>query len=225
MRKAVLLLALVMLCGTGGAAHITDKLVVGLYPDQKLQGEPKQLLTSGTPIEVLKRGKGVVEVRLADDTRGWIEARYVSEEKPAAMKLLEAQAELRRLKRDLKGQDVGKSPAPVKNLPSVEQVHAGLALNEAKARITELEAALTQLPKLRAAAKERDELKARLAKLRKLLGVKAETTVVAGGSEAPFWERYLPWLVAAGLALLGFAAGIVFIDYRIRRRYGGFRLR
>lgn len=221
MKWSPIALLLLLLSGLAGAAHITDKLVVGLYAGQKLDGEPLQLLTSGTPVEVLKRAKGVVQVRLSDGTRGWLEARYVSDEKPAAMKLLEAQAELRRLKARLKaGGDEGKAEdAP---LPSVEQVHAGLALNQARARIAELEAQLTELPQLRAAARECDESKARLEQVREIVGV-------APGQAPPppeetLWDRYLPWVVAGLMGLIGFAAGVGFIDYRIRRRYGGFRL-
>lgn len=221
MKGAALALLLILLSGLAGAAHITDKLVVGLYPGQKLDGKPSQLLTSGTPIEVLKRAKGVVQVRLSDGASGWLEARYVSEEKPAAMKLLEAQAELRQLKSRLEACDnTGKAPdAP---LPSVEQVHTGLALNQARTRIAELEAALADLPQLQAAADERDELQARLAQVREIVGVAAVQAPPPKAGET-LWDRYLPWVVAGLMGLVGFAAGVGFIDYRIRRRYSGLR--
>jgi hypothetical protein len=68
-------------------------------------------------------------------------------------------------------------------------------------------------------------LQARLNKIRDLLGVGSKP--VAGDAEtaqASPWNYRLLWIVAAVMALLGFAAGVFFIDYRIRRRYGGFRL-
>ncbi len=223
-RALLLMFALLWLAGDAGAAHITDKLVVGLYADQKLSGKPKRLLTSGTPIEVLKRGKGVVQVRLADDTRGWLEAHYVSEEKPAAMQLLEVQAELRRLKAQLKAAGAGQPDQAAVALPSVEDARAEQALAKAQARIRELENSLKELPSLQAAARERDELKGRLAELRKLLGVEALPAAGAAEQDTSFWRRYSAWIVAGVLALLGFVAGITFIDYRIRKRYGGLRL-
>lgn len=225
MRAAVVVLLLAALAGPVGAAHITDKLVVGLYADQKLTGKPKQLLTSGAPIEVLKRGKGVVQVRVADDTRGWIESRYVSEEKPAAMKLLEVQAELRRLKEQLKSGDSKKVSPAAGALPSVADAKAEQALEQAQKEIKELQTQLADLPRLQAAAAERDELKGRLAELRDLLGVKAVVGDGGKGQEEDLWERYRPWLVAVLLALLGFIAGVAYIDYRIRKRYGGLRIR
>lgn len=225
MKRIALLLALFLLLpgGTAIAAHITDKLVVGIYADSKLEGEPLQLLTSGTPVEVLKQGKRVVKVRLADDTRGWVETRYVSEEKPAAMKLLEVQAELRGLRSRLAAGEGNSEAGGEPALPSVEKIHAGLALNEARTRIAELEQQLADLPRLQAAASERDELRARIDQVRELLGVDAGSQALP--SEQPsFWERNLGWLLTALAALLGFFAGIALVEYRIRKRYGGLRL-
>jgi SH3 domain protein len=238
MRTLCLLLALALLTGAGSAAHITDKLVVGLYADQKLEGEPLKLLTSGTPVEVLARGKGTVQVRMGDDTRGWLEARYVSEEKPAAMKLLEVQTELRRLKSQLKDQgakDQGgedKDPAQSESAgpsgapASADQAGTQQELERANARIAELEAQVADLPRLQKAALQRNVLQARLNNIRKLLGV--ETTPAAGeGDGEPAqsaWDGYTPWVAAAAMALLGFVAGVAFVDYRFRRRHGGFRL-
>ncbi len=88
-------LVLWLLCATAWAAHITDKLVVGLYPAPTAEDAPLRLLASGTPLEVLDRRDGFVEVRLADDSVGWIESRYVTDEKPAKAQLLETQARLR----------------------------------------------------------------------------------------------------------------------------------
>ncbi len=222
-RRRSLPAALLLLClsGLAAAAHITDKLVVGLYAQPSLEGEPQRLLTTGTPLEVLKRGKGVLQVRLADDTRGWVEARYVTDEKPAAMMLLEARAEIRRLKAELDARQGRTTP-----LPSLADARAEQQLAAARARIQALEKDLAELPALRRAAQERDRLKARIDELRRLLGVQvaARQEAETARRELPLWKRYLPWIVAGLLALLGFAAGVAFIDWRIRKRYGGFRL-
>ena len=239
MRTLSLLLLLTLISAGASAAHITDKLVVGLYADEKLEGKPLKLLTSGTPVEVVARGSGTVQVRMADDTRGWLEARYISEEKPAAMKLLEVQTELRRLKAQLKAQggepakDAGQadgeaetpSAAGSESVPAAAQARAEQELENANARIAQLEAELADLPRLQAAALQRNALQARLNKVRELLGV--ENRPAAGEAEtaqAGPWDHHLLWIVAAVTALLGFAAGMAFLDYRFRRRHGGFRL-
>ena len=101
MRRQCLFVLLMLACALPvQAAHITDKLVVGLYEKSSLEGEPLQLLPSGMPVEVLEKKGEVTQVRLADDTKGWVEAEYVTDEKPASMLLLETQAELRQLKQN-----------------------------------------------------------------------------------------------------------------------------
>jgi len=214
------LILLLMLVGTlVHAAHITDKLVVGLYPGRELAGDPLQLLTSGTPVEVLEKGKGVLQVRLADDTRGWLETRYVSEEKPAAMKLLEAQAELRTLRARLDPDGTAALPESDNPTPGAERVYAGLELNKAKSRIAELESQLNGQPRLLQLERELEAARKRLAQVRALVTPDdmSEQMLEAKGS---WWGRNYAWLLAVLMAVAGFAAGVAFIGYRIRRRYG-----
>ncbi|WP_081999737.1 TIGR04211 family SH3 domain-containing protein [endosymbiont of unidentified scaly snail isolate Monju] len=199
-----LLVLLLALCGLAAAAHVTDRLVIGLYETPALQGEPQRLLASGTPIEVLARRAGKAQVRLGDGTTGWIEARYVSEEKPAAMQLLEARAEIRRLRQRLAG------------------VRAGIELARARERIAELEQALAELPSLRAAAAERDELARRLQQVRDLLGAEAAEGVAS--SPASRSGADYSWSLAGLLMLAGFVAGVALVKLRLRRRYRGLRL-
>ncbi len=221
MRRGLLVL-LLALCGLAAAAHVTDRLVIGLYETPALQGEPQRLLASGTPIEVLARRAGKAQVRLGDGTTGWIEARYVSEEKPAAMQLLEARAEIRRLRQRLARVTPGEAQAADAPLPSAAGVRAGIELAKARERIAELEQALAELPSLRAAAAERDRLARRLQQVRDLLGANAAERL--GASPAPRSGDVYPWVLGVGLMLVGFVAGAVLVKLRLRRRYGGLRL-
>lgn len=227
MNRALPLLLLWLWAGSIWGAHITDKLVVGLYDEPTLEGEPRRLLTSGTPIEVLERKGDKARVRLGDGTIGWVEARYVSEAKPAAMALLEAQAEIRQLKKQLDsaGRDPGKLPE--RELPSAEKTRLGLELGKARQRIEALEKQLADLPRLQAAARERDELAGRLQAIREALGVAAILPVPdaqgarAESSNGLDWRF---WLGAVGLVLLGFVAGILYLKRRISRRFRGLSL-
>lgn len=212
--------------GLVSAAHITDKLVVGLYPAPKAEGQPLQLLSSGTPLEVLDRESGFAEVRLADDTTGWVEATYVTEEKPAKAMLLETQARLRQMGLELaklRGDDAGESARA-----SAETASDNLDLEAAQARISELEAALANE---RAQGEARKQLAAlneevrgaldRLAATQGLTLAPVTATETGGDKGRP---HLVSWIVSAVALLLGFLGGIAFIDYRIRRRYGGFRI-
>jgi hypothetical protein len=53
---------------------------------------------SGTPVEMLEQNQGMCQVRLGDGDEGWLECRYLTDEKPARVMLLEAQAEKSRLR-------------------------------------------------------------------------------------------------------------------------------
>lgn len=224
MRLLILWLALSLLAA-GHAAHITDKLVVGLYPEPKAEGTPLQLLSSGTPLEVLREQGGFAEVRLADDQTGWVEAGYVTEEKPAKAMLLETQARLRQMGMELASLRERASD----DEPPVETVDGGDSqrLAEAQQRIVELE---TALARQQADGATRQRLEQVNAQVRQAVQTLAATqgwdvqAVVSPGRPSLI-ERYRSWLIGLTAATLGFLAGVLFIDYRIRRRYGGFRLR
>lgn len=87
------------------AAHITDKMAVAFYLEET-DDTPQRLLTSGTPVERLgqNRDASLCKVRLGNEQTGWLECRYITNDKPARAMLLDAQArngELRRRIADL----------------------------------------------------------------------------------------------------------------------------
>ncbi len=226
-KLSFLLLLLFMPATPVWAAHITDKLVVGLYNGPGAEGTPLRLLSSGTPIEVLRRKDDFAEVRMADDTTGWVEAGYVTEEKPAKAMLLETQARLRQMGMELAalresaGENGGaENPARLSAPPSLREAELQQALTQAEARITELEAGADNAPEelLRLQDSVRDAL---------IVLAESQDMVVRpkGDSEQQDWfKRYQNWIVGFVALSLGFAAGIAYIDRRIRKRYGGFRI-
>lgn len=92
--------SLALWAGSASATHITDRLAVGLY-DQPNDTEPRQILTSGTPLEILERGERLCRVQLVDGTQGWLECQYLTTEKPARALLLESQAQNGQLRRQI----------------------------------------------------------------------------------------------------------------------------
>ncbi len=75
------------------AAHITDKLLAGFYDTPDSATKPSRLLTSGTPLEIMGGNQGALTpVHLGDGSEGWVEQRYISDEKPAKVMILELQA-------------------------------------------------------------------------------------------------------------------------------------
>ena len=99
--RPVLLMAMLLSVFSVQAAYITDKLVAGLYKENKVSDKPLKALSSGTPLEVIERKNGFIKVRTSDGTIGWVEATYLTDEKPAKALLLDTQARVSTLQKQL----------------------------------------------------------------------------------------------------------------------------
>ncbi len=234
-RRPLLLLCLLLAWGGASwAAHITDKLVVGIYAEPAAEGQPIRLLSSGVPLEVLRHQGDFVEVRLTDDLRGWVEGRYVTDEKPAKAMLLETQLKLRALNDELQRLRAGGAsleeqqtgPPAVELAPNPREAELEDALGKAETRIGELERELRERAAASAAERELDELRAKMHAVTQILA-DAQDLTLGRKDEAPkpgMLQRHATWLVGLGALVLGFVLGVALIDYRIRKRYGGFRI-
>ena len=251
MRASIRILTLLfcgVLAGSALGAHITDKLVVGMYAQPSPEGSPLKLLSSGTPIEVLQQKDGYTQVRLADETEGWVASSYVTEEKPAKAMLLETQARLRQMGIELAAlreeQAASEQQAAQDTGPSDRETELSESLRRAEARVAELEAKMgdslseaearvsglaQQLADRQAAEPRRQELHALQARVDRavslLVGPQESTIgrIMQLEHENPL-IRYRYWIIGGVALLFGFIAGAAFIDYRFRRRHGGFRL-
>lgn len=232
-----LLLLLLMATALAQAAHVTDKLVAGVYAEPGTDGSPLRLVSSGTPLEVLSRKDGYAQVRLADDTQGWIDASYVTDEKPDKAILLETQAKLRQMGIELArlrehAGEAGGDREPlaqtsVDGPPSAREAQLRQSLSKAQARVAELEGELAEVPREQAAKAQLEELRARADQALRVLADAQGLTLSAAdeaSAERDLVSRYQEWIIAFAGLVLGFAAGVAFIDYRIRKRYGGFRI-
>ena len=99
--RAVLIFLLALSVSSLHAAYITDKLVAGLYKEDKVTEKPLKALSSGTPLEVIERKGDFIKVRTSDGTIGWVEATYLTDEKPAKSLLLDTQAKVSMLQKQL----------------------------------------------------------------------------------------------------------------------------
>lgn len=191
-------LGVLLVSVAGQAAHITDRLLAGLYAEPSTEQKPLKLLPSGTPVEVLERKPGFQRVRLGDGAEGWVEVDYVTEEKPAKAMLLEAQARIAELEAQLAAAGDGGRCAEVAPASGADCSTANAALEDLQGRV-------------RAAAE--------------LLGVASGSAAARpGGAEPPDAWRNWPWYVLPVSLVLGFVGGAMFVDARNRRRHGGFRV-
>ncbi len=244
MGRWLLLLLMLLPVATVQGAHVTDKLLAGLYEEPDSTDDPISLLPSGTPLEILNRQGGYAQVRLGDDRTGWVEARFISKEKPAKARLLEAQAKNAELQRQLveaqarlrlykdgKGAvsagQVTVSPGPSPAPPQSQA--AGPGNNGEPRRVADLERHLETAT--REAERQIDFEQKRSAMLeaenRRLRERQEEVVaMLADKSASGRSGDWRPWHVSllAALLLLSFVAGIAFKNYRIYRRYGKHRL-
>jgi len=229
-KRLIPILLLTLAAGAQGA-HITDELLAGLYEAPDGSGEPAGLLISGTPVEVLSRRGGFTQVRLGDDRTGWVESRYVTQDKPAKVKLLELQAKAGELQRkldlaqrrlkDLETEEDAADP----DLTTVEPSTAPPPPTDGDTAVR-----LAGLEQRLAALQQRSvELEAENSRLRQRIH---EAAALLTGSQAqpvaarPAGYRLQAWhisMFAFGL-LVSFVGGIVFKNYRISRQYGSYRI-
>jgi len=122
------------------SAHITDRLLAGMYETASSEQKPIKLLPSGTPIELIGEKGSFIKVQLVDGKIGWVEKRFLSDDKPAKVRLLALQSKYRKLQAKLDLAE--KSLLESKNendlqaklpAPAVKKERQGLANAELKA--------------------------------------------------------------------------------------------
>lgn len=219
MSRVLLCLILLFTAQNGSANYITDKLLAGFYASPDLASQPLRALPSGTPMEVLEEKANFSRVRLGDNSQGWVETRFITQEKPAKMMLLELQAKYATLKRQGNGNEQPEKQQdepPVNPSPPAEQSPV-----ETQPRV---QTSAAEEPQITADSKsihqqlsqENRFLRDRLQQIRRLVSDTSEEE-----TQAPS-DTLHPWvymLIMLGM-LLSFIAGIAFKNYRIARRVG-----
>ena len=92
---------LVVLGASAEDAFITEGLEVGVHESPSPNSAVVALIGSGAVVEILERTDEIARVRLEDDTVGWVDARYLTEQPPAAAQLRELRASVEEQNREL----------------------------------------------------------------------------------------------------------------------------
>lgn len=93
MRLIIGVLLLLPLIAAAETVYVTDVLRLGLYEAEDTSGRSFRSLESGQEMEVLSRDRNYANVRLPDNTEGWVKAAYLVTEKPARLIVEEVMAE------------------------------------------------------------------------------------------------------------------------------------
>ncbi len=194
------------------SAFIIDQVEAGLHEDRDPDSPILKLLPTGSELEILARDGNRVQVRDEAGTVGWLDQRFLMPDKPTRQLLNEAEAELERTRAELQRLREQQSDTDDDNVSAERR-----QLRETRDRLeTEL-------------AAERDKV----AELRSRISELEQGSAATDQSRAPVAQRWLeaaldnpriPIAAALVLVLIGMLIGAWLLDYRNRRRHGGFRI-
>ncbi len=191
---AVSALLVMTVAASAETAYVTDILQLALYEQENSGGRLLRNLVSGTRLEVLERKNYYAKVRTGDGVEGWTKSNFLVADKPARLRLA----------------DLEKQNAAL----SADRDAARKTLSAEREKLTTLgdqlkgatHAAETSAAKAQQLEQENKEYRSRLS--------------VQQYSIPLNWS--LGGLVAS--LILGFFGGILWFDYRSRRRHGGHRI-
>ena len=232
------LLTALLLPVTGSAenAYVTDKLIADIYTEPGAHGEILKSIPSGSIVDVLSKEGGYAKVRTIDKVVGWIDGKYLTNEKPVQMEFVQLVAKYNSLTEKLRDhqqrltqmQELQKEALSTtwlrEEIKKAEKTNAELEQSiktkelmviESQQRVNELQAELTkaklQLNEVLQSIKIQAEQD-------KISGSALTNTVALTGS-----NQFHPlWLVSSLLATLviGVLSGFVLIDYKIKKKHG-----
>jgi SH3 domain protein len=175
-------------------AYVTDQLRLGLHRAENTSDRSFRTLQSGQELEILSQTRNYAQVRLPDGTVGYVKVAYLVTEKPAALIVSETQAENERLQQEL-ARTKAQFAGPAETIEALERQ---LAAQQAR----------------------QDEDSRRIADLEE------QNESFVSRQEQFRFSLPASWVAGAtGVCLVaGFLCGLWWIDYRSRKRHGGFRI-
>lgn len=175
-------------------AYVTDQLSLGLHRAADTSDGSFRTLQSGQEVEILSQTRSYANVRLPDGTVGYVKVAYLVTEKPAALIVAETQAENENLKQEL-ARTKSQFAGPAATIDALEQ------------QVAQQHAAL-------------DEGNRRIDELR------AKNEDYVSRQEQYRYSLPVSWVIGATSVCLiaGFLGGLWWLDYRSRKRHGGFRI-
>jgi SH3 domain protein len=175
-------------------AYVTDQLRLGLHRAEDTSDRSFRTLESGQQVEILSQTRNYAHVRLPDGTAGYVKLAYLVTDKPAALIVAETQAENEKLQQEL-ARTKSQFAGPAATIDALEQ------------QVAEQDAAL-------------DEGNRRVAELR------TQNEDYLSRQQQYRYSLPVSWVIGATSVCLvaGFLGGLWWVDYRSRKRHGGFRI-
>ncbi len=222
--------------------YITDSLFIGLHKERSIDSEILKVLPTGSALEVISRDNDFVNVRDSEGVTGWISSNYLISNNPdinagsdagagQSKRVRELEAELHNIRMQLTKPDkwhvidpeetakLKKDNKKLRQQINTEKLKSG----ELQANLAELRNQISQMGDNKKYDKEMQALTATNAQLEEEIrqlqtSRKAKMTI-------PDNLNISSSLIAAAIAaFIGLLLGIIFMNWREKRRYGGLKL-
>jgi len=222
--------------------YITDSLMVGLHEEKSIDSAILKVLPTGTALEVVSRDNDFVNVRDPKGVTGWVSNDYLISYNPdlnqgsdagaaQAKRVKELEAELHNIRMQMTKPDqwhVIDPDATAKlkneNKKLTHQINTEkLKSGELQANLAELRNQISQNGSSSKLIKEAKQLKETNAQLQDEIA-KLQGTSNTNEKDPDSFSLPNPVIFSGIALLLGLLAGVIFMDWRGKRRHGGLRL-
>jgi SH3 domain protein len=225
-------------------AYISPSLQVGLHTSAALDSPIKEMISSGTPVTILKKNKSFTQIKTSNGQSGWVKNQFITDEQPAIIKLKKLQELVPELEKKLAAATNQQSTLDLEMQSSNAEMKD--KFDEYEETIANLKAEIEAWEQLDSQSK--DNKNQRLIDQNRLLKERLiEVIEVATGEEveASKFSLSVPevvlndedanlhpllrlfkrdYLVHAIVAGIGFLLGLFIMDIINRRRHGGYRI-
>lgn len=220
---------------TAESLYITDKISIDVYSDKFAKGEHIKSLPTGTIVEIIERDQGYAQIRTRDSLEGWVESKYLSNEKPLQIEYLQLSAKYKAAQEKINDYQTRLLELQElrKEAQTVDWLRTKLKENETTENTLEQNLKLKDISiaelKITVAS-----LEEQLANTRQQLDEVLQNTHPVGntyplddeGNSQPIYSTsssvsFYTWLVLslAVTLIIGILMGFVLIDYKVRKKH------
>jgi SH3 domain protein len=206
--------------------YVIDELKIGLHQDRTVDSPIIKLVPSGTALTVIERDNDLVHVQESEGVSGWINSKYVINEKPGKARVNELEKEIELLKSGTGTNTASADSAAQKELE--QQLNSERLKNgDLQAQLADLKASIANIDSSDAFLADIETLKNENEQLRSQLqssGIEAQTDTTNSIDSFSLgnWKQKTTALII--VLIIGMVAGAFILDYLNRRRHGGFRV-
>jgi len=247
------------------AAFITDKIIAEVRTERFDQGTILKELSSGASVEVLMSDGKYTRVRTIDNITGWVNSKFLTNEKPNQLERLELLSKIKASEKKLRAAEekLASTPAAGSNDTNSKEIEIlkkqakdarwmKAEMQKARDRAEKAEKKLkTELKKQSKKGEQNNDTRQQLENLRAqnneletrlaaALLVSEQQSEFSGKELTPValaatpatektgyrWTVNMQWFFGSLFTalIIGFVAGITWLDKRIRQKHGGFRI-